>query len=300
MTATVSLHQASKHWGRFIALHGLDLELHPGEVLGLLGHNGAGKSTTMKLILGLYPPTGGEVRVFGATPHERAGRAGRAQLGYLPENVSFYEQLSGREVLTYFARLKAAPRRQVMELLEMLGLAAFADARVRTYSKGMRQRLGLAQALLGEPRLLLLDEPTVGLDPVATQELYRMIDARRRQGTAILLCSHVLPGIEPYIDRVAILCRGRLLASGTLEQLRARAGLPNRITVRGELNGELELPAGVHLHAELDDLYRLELQESSTLDVLRQLLAYPLTDLWMEQPSLEDLYIHFNRQGSEP
>lgn len=298
MTATVSMRQVSKHWGSFIALRELDLALNPGEVLGLLGHNGAGKSTTMKLILGLYPQTGGQVEVFGVSPYGRIGRAGRAKLGYLPENVSFYDQLSGREVLTYFAKLKSAPRSQVMELLEMLGLAAFANKRVRTYSKGMRQRLGLAQALLGEPELLLLDEPTVGLDPVATQELYKTIDARRRQGTAILLCSHVLPGIEPYIDRVMILSRGHLLASGTLQTLREEAGLPSKIVVRGRLPEALSLPGGVRVNHESEDLYRLELAEADKLPVLQSLLPQPIEDLWMEQPSLEDLYIHFNRLGA--
>ncbi|MBO3274403.1 ABC transporter ATP-binding protein [Pseudomonas schmalbachii] len=295
--APVAMRAASKQWGAFLALSGLDLVLRPGEVLGLLGHNGAGKSTTMKLILGLYPPSSGEVRVFGEAPTSPRGREGRGRLGYLPENVSFYEQLCGREVLAYFARLKRAPRRQVAELLERVGLADFAGQRVRTYSKGMRQRLGLAQALLGEPELLLLDEPTVGLDPIATQELYRMLEEHRRRGAAILLCSHVLPGIEPYIDRAMILSRGRVLACGPLDELRRQAGLPARLRVHGELAEDTAWLPDVRCQRESDRAWALELTEESKLATLRQVLAQHPDDLWLENPSLEDLYVHFNRQA---
>src|SRR5690606_30958723 len=142
---------------------------------------------------------------------------------YLPENVMFYPQLTGRETLTHFARLKQANTRQIEELLSQVGLQHAADRRVKTYSKGMRQRLGLAQALLGNPRLLLLDEPTVGLDPIATQDLYVLIDRLRQGGTSVILCSHVLPGVEPHIDRAAILAGGQLEAVGTLASLRNEA-----------------------------------------------------------------------------
>ncbi|MCY1391558.1 putative ABC transporter ATP-binding protein NosF [compost metagenome] len=293
----VTMRAASKQWGSFQALNGLDLDLHSGEVLGLLGHNGAGKSTTMKLILGLYAPSSGEVRVFGEAPSSPHGREGRGRLGYLPENVSFYEQLSGREVLAYFARLKRAPRRQVAELLERVGLADFAGQRVRTYSKGMRQRLGLAQALLGEPELLLLDEPTVGLDPIATQELYLMLEEHRRRGTAILLCSHVLPGIEPYIDRAIILSRGHVLACGPLDELRRQAGLPARLRVRGELAEDTPWLPDVRCQREGDHAWTMELTEGSKLATLRQVLAQHPDDLWLESPSLEDLYVHFNQRA---
>ncbi len=150
----------------------------------------------------------------------------RRRLGYLPENVQFYEQLSGREVLDYFARLKRVASGQVGELLERVGLAHAMDRRVKTYSKGMRQRLGLAQALLGEPRLLLLDEPTTGLDPMATKDFYGMVDELSRRGVSVILCSHVLPGVERHIDRAVIFGRGRMLAAGSIDELRESAALP--------------------------------------------------------------------------
>ena len=200
----VEIQGVSQRYGSMTVLHDLNLTLAEGEVLGLFGHNGAGKTTSMKLILGLLAPSEGQVKVLGRAPNDPQVRR---QLGYLPENVTFYPQLSGRETLRHFARLKGAALSQVDELLEQVGLAHAADRRVKTYSKGMRQRLGLAQALLGEPKLLLLDEPTVGLDPIATQDLYLLIDRLRQRGTSIILCSHVLPGVEAHINRAAILAR---------------------------------------------------------------------------------------------
>lgn len=226
----VEIQGVSQRYGSMTVLHDLNLNLGEGEVLGLFGHNGAGKTTSMKLILGLLAPSEGQVKVLGRAPNDPQVRR---QLGYLPENVTFYPQLSGRETLRHFARLKGAALSQVDELLEQVGLAHAADRRVKTYSKGMRQRLGLAQALLGEPKLLLLDEPTVGLDPIATQDLYLLIDRLRQRGTSIILCSHVLPGVEAHINRAAILAKGRLQAVGSLSQLRAEAGLPVRIRASG-------------------------------------------------------------------
>src|SRR5690606_17723098 len=190
MTA-IEMHSVRHGYGSTTVLHDLSLTVGAGEVLGLFGHNGAGKTTTMKLILGVLRPDAGEVRVLGVPAGEARARR---ELGHLPENGSFYPQLSGRETLAYFARLKGVPVSGIAALLDQVGLTDAADRRVRTYSKGMRQRLGLAQALLGEPRLLLLDEPTVGLDPIATADLYALIDDLRRRGTTVVLCSHVLAG----------------------------------------------------------------------------------------------------------
>lgn len=297
----VDIRGVSKRYGAMTALHQLDLQLEPGEVLGLFGHNGAGKTTTMKLILGLLTPTEGQVRVLG-------GRADtpeiRRQLGYLPENVMFYPQLTGRETLHHFARIKGAARQQADDLLEQVGLAHAADRRVKTYSKGMRQRLGLAQALLGDPQLLLLDEPTVGLDPIATQDLYLLIDTLRQQGTSVVLCSHVLPGVEAHINRAAILAAGRLEASGTLASLRSEAGLPARIRASGLQHRDQLLAtlsaAGNASRALGSDSIELVGPSAGKIPLLRQLLEQDQpSDIEIIQPSLEDLYRYYTERANQ-
>jgi len=282
-------------------LHDLNLNLGEGEVLGLFGHNGAGKTTSMKLILGLLSPSEGQVKVLGRAPNDPQVRR---QLGYLPENVTFYPQLSGRETLRHFARLKGAALSQVDELLEQVGLAHAADRRVKTYSKGMRQRLGLAQALLGEPKLLLLDEPTVGLDPIATQDLYQLIDRLRQRGTSIILCSHVLPGVEAHINRAAILAKGRLQAVGSLSQLRAEAGLPVRIRASGVSERDSWLQrwtdAGHSARGLSESSLEVVAVNGHKLVLLRQLLGESEPeDIEIHQPSLEDLYRYYMERAGD-
>lgn len=302
MNPAVRLEQVDRRFGAVQALKGLSLTVDSGEVLGLLGHNGAGKSTLMKLVLGILAPTSGLVRVLGEDPRGHHARNLRLQLGYLPENVSFYDNLSGREVLRYFSRLKRVPVRDADGLLERVGLGHAATRRVRTYSKGMRQRLGLAQALLGHPRLLLLDEPTVGLDPMAVRDVYGMIDDLRGKGTSVILSSHVLPGVERHIDRVAILCEGRLLAWGTIDTLREEAGLPLRIHARSDsvsdtLRRRLA-EQGARVESNGDGRLHLSAAPAGKLAVLRTLLAEEsLSDISVEPPTLDSLYAHFDARG---
>lgn len=296
----VEIEGVSQQYGSMSVLHDLNLCLGEGEVLGLFGHNGAGKTTTMKLILGLLQASAGKVHVLGRNPNDSVVRR---QLGYLPENVTFYAQLSGRETLRHFARLKGAALTQVDELLEQVGLADAMNRRVKTYSKGMRQRLGLAQALLGAPRLLLLDEPTVGLDPIATQDLYQLVDRLRQQGTSIILCSHVLPGVEAHINRAAILAHGRLQAVGSLARLRADAGLPAVIRASG-LKQSAQLlqrwhAAGHEARSVGVDGVEVVAINGHKLGLLRQLLGEgEAQDIDIHQPSLEDLYRYYMERAS--
>lgn len=299
--SAVEIQGVSQRYGRMTVLHDLDLSLAEGEVLGLFGHNGAGKTTSMKLILGLLAPSEGRVQVLGRAT---ADPVVRRQLGYLPENVTFYPQLSGRETLRHFARLKSAPIKQVDELLEQVGLGHAAERRVKTYSKGMRQRLGLAQALLGDPRLLLLDEPTVGLDPIATGELYQLIDQLRQRGTSIILCSHVLPGVEAHINRAAILGNGRLQAVGSLAQLRVEAGLPVRIRASGvdDSTGWLQRwgAAGHGARALGEREVEVSAVNGHKLPLLRELLGESEPeDIEIHQPSLEDLYRYYMQRAGD-
>ena len=299
--SAVEIQGVNQRYGNMSVLHGLNLALAEGEVLGLFGHNGAGKTTCMKLILGLLTPSEGRVWVLGRAPNDPEVRR---QLGYLPENVTFYPQLSGRETLRHFARLKDAPLKQVDQLLEQVDLAHAAERRVKTYSKGMRQRLGLAQALLGEPRLLLLDEPTVGLDPIATSDLYQLIDRMRQRGTSVILCSHVLPGVETHINRAAILAKGRVQAVGTLAQLRVEAGLPTRIRASGvgDSAGWLQrwARAGHSARSLGERSVEVSAINGHKLPLLRELLGEGQPDdIEIYQPSLEDLYRYYMQRTGD-
>lgn len=286
----VELHNVYQQYGKMAVLDNISLTLGEGEVLGLFGHNGAGKTTTVRLILGLLQATSGDVRVLGGTPGDSDIRR---QIGFLPENVTFYPQLTGRETLLHFARLKGAAVQQVDDLLEQVGLTAAGSKRVKTYSKGMRQRLGLAQAILGRPRLLLLDEPTVGLDPIATQELYQLIGRLRDDGTSIVICSHVLPGVEPYIDRAAVLALGRLVAVGSLHELRTQAQLPVRIRAAGLSLEQLSAPDVQTVRALHGAWHELLVAPADKLATVQRILQLQPQDIEVQPPSLEDLYCYY-------
>jgi ABC-2 type transport system ATP-binding protein len=210
------------HWrrGRLLALEDLDLTVGQGEVFGLLGPNGSGKSTTMKLLLGLVAPTRGTAKIFG----EKAGSmAARKRLGFLPENPYFPAFLSGREVLRYYGKLTGLSGRalevRLETLLELVDLRGAGERRLRTYSKGMLQRIGLAQALLHDPDLLLLDEPTAGVDPLGSRQIRDLILMLKSQGKTVIFSSHLLEQVEEVADRVVILHQGRKLREGRLEEL---------------------------------------------------------------------------------
>jgi ABC-2 type transport system ATP-binding protein len=210
----------AKRFGRTIALADLTLTVRRGEAFGFLGPNGAGKTTAVKLLLGLCRATSGAAEVLGAPLGDREAR--RA-LGYLPELFRYQDWLSAREVLGFHARLIGLPRSkraaQINELLELVGLAARANDRVATFSKGMQQRLGLAVALLGEPALVFLDEPTSALDPVGRRDVREIVERLRARGTAVFLNSHLLTEVERVCDRVAFVDHGRVVAEGTIAEI---------------------------------------------------------------------------------
>jgi Cu-processing system ATP-binding protein len=290
-TPVVSLENVSKNYKSLQALSSINLQLAQGEVLGLFGHNGAGKTTMMKLILGVISADAGNVTVMGMKPDNKSAWHMRTKMGYLPENVMFYEQLTGLEVLTYFARLKGQSKAQAEALLEQVGIAHAMGRQVKTYSKGMRQRLGLAQAFIGEPKLLLLDEPTVGLDPNATAEFYNSVDQLKNQGTSVVLCSHVLPGVEQHIDRAMIISGGKTLALGTIAELRSAASLPTQIKPQGLNFSLLEDP---RVKSYVNSTGNLIVPEQDKLKVLRYLLAdESLSDIAVESANLEQVYQYY-------
>ena len=208
------------HRQQVVAVCDLNLEIERGEVYGLLGPNGSGKSTTLKIILGLVSPTRGRTEIFG-----RDSRLveSREAVGFLPENPYFYKYLTGEETLRFFGRLCGLSGRQLKnrmdELLELVGLTKARKRRLGTYSKGMLQRIGLAQALIHHPRLLVLDEPTAGVDPAGSREIRDLIIDLKERGITVLLSSHLLAQAQEICDRVGILANGRLVREGHLEEL---------------------------------------------------------------------------------
>lgn len=204
----------------FVAVRDLSLTVKPGEVYGLIGPNGSGKSTTMKVILGLLAPTQGETRVFGCDSKEVVSRS---EVGFLPENPYFYKHLTGLETLHFYGRLCGLSgdrlRERAAEMLKLTDLESAAARRVAGYSKGMLQRLGLAQALIHEPRLVVLDEPTAGVDPAGSRKIRDLILGFRERGLTVLVTSHLLEQMQEVCDRVGIMAHGRMVKEGRLEDL---------------------------------------------------------------------------------
>jgi len=216
------------------ALEGLSLEIPAGGVFGLLGPNGAGKSTTLKLLLSLLRPTSGRAEVLGFPAGDIRARQ---RLGFLPENPTFYDHLSAEEILSYFAGLFGYHgedrRRRVAESLALVGLEGDRRRPLRQYSKGMVQRVGLAQSLINDPELVILDEPMSGLDPIGRHEVRDIILRLRSSGRTVLFSSHILSDAEQLCSRIGILAKGRLVAAGTIDELTTRAGLGWEVVVGG-------------------------------------------------------------------
>ncbi len=298
----IEVRGAVKRYGDIEAVNNVDLMIESGEVFGLIGHNGAGKSTLFKMMLGLIPATAGDIRIDGVAVRGRHFRDVRRRLGYLPENVVLYDNLDGLETLEFFASLKGAPKNECASLLERVGLAHAGSRRVRAYSKGMRQRLGFAQALLGNPRLLFLDEPTNGLDPEGIREFYRILHQLRDEGVTIVITSHILSEIQERVDRLAIMKTGRIQALGTVASLREETALPLWFELRLAPHSETALRralAPLDIRAiELKDEGRVEIHcpRNAKMNLLVALseLGDLVEDLHIREPSLEDVFLGYS------
>ncbi|MBI4584226.1 MAG: ABC transporter ATP-binding protein [Planctomycetes bacterium] len=267
-------------WGRrrLEAVKALSLEIPNGEIFGLLGPNGSGKTTTLLMILGLLRPSSGEIRVLGKPPGEKSLRA---RIGYLPEEFSPPEMLTGEEILSYyggfFPLARPLLKSRIAGLLETLDLAADGRRRFREYSKGMRRRIGLAQALLHGPQLLVLDEPTNGLDPIGVQKVKALLLDLRREGRTVLISSHMLPELEEMCDRIAILNRGECIGAGLTRELlssksRQHVLLDNAGPERAQAAAELLRQAGYEVGGiqpakrSLESLFLAALKEPGNPD----------------------------------
>ena len=296
---TVVMRGVARRYGRNEAVRDLDLTLVGGECVGLVGHNGAGKTTLIKMMLGLVRPSSGSVTVLGEDPAAGAAVRARRELGYLPEAVALHPSMTGAETLAFYARLKRQPVARNAALLERVGIAAAAHRRVGTYSKGMRQRLGLAQALLGNPRVLLLDEPTSGLDPALRRSFYEIIRDLCRGGATALLSSHALAELEGQVDRVVVMNRGRKVADGGIAELRALAAVRPRIRLRlpraprAVANGP---DAWTGWSSISDGVLELSCAEGEVASVLRGLPG-AAEDIEIIRPSLDELYAAFQKDA---
>jgi Cu-processing system ATP-binding protein len=294
----VALSSVTKDYGAQRAVNRVDLSLRPGECVALAGHNGAGKSTLIKLILGLIRPSAGDVLLLGHNASGSAAVRMRNHIGYLPETVALHPSLTGAETLSFYARLKGQPVSGNAALLDRVGITQAAKRRVGGYSKGMRQRLALAQALLGAPKVLLFDEPTTGLDPASRLMFYEVVRELRNNGATVLLSTHALSELDGHTDRIVVMKNGSKIADGSMSQLRHTAGLPIRLRLR--------LPAGTSAVGQLPDAWRrvsesqfeLACRERDKVAAIRSIgsIGLPIADIEFHTPSLDDMYAHFLRR----
>jgi len=278
------------------ALDELSLNVEPGQIFGFLGANGAGKTTTLKLLMGLIFPTAGNARILG---RDTSDVSMHARVGYLPENPYFYDYLTAREFVTYCGELFGLNRvnreSRAEELLTRVNLEKKSwDRQLRKLSKGMLQRVGLAQALVNDPEVVFLDEPMSGLDPVGRREVRDLIASLRTQGKTVFMCSHILSDIEVLCDNIAILKRGKLAHAGSLEELRAReSGLIEVIATGADVREmQSHLPAGANVTATASGL-RIEVSDEREVDAVIAAIRSVNGKLVSVQPvrqSLEDLF----------
>jgi len=277
--------------GSTTGVDGLDLSVYRGEIFGLLGPNGAGKTTTLKLMLGLLRPDRGEVGLLGGTPRDPSARA---RIGYLPENPYFYDYLTAEEFLDFYGRLHGMPaderRKRVRSTLKRVGLAGREDTPLRKCSKGMTQRVGLAQAIQHDPELVILDEPMSGLDPIGRREIRNIILSLREAGKTVFFSSHILQDVEMICDRVAFLERGRLHSVGQLSKMISETVRWVEVSIRGALPEAL-MDSCVN---QDDDKSLIRVDRMDDLpDVLASLqeTGAEILSVWTRRDTLEDLFV---------
>lgn len=299
----------SKYYDGFAAVERVDLAVAAGEVFGLLGPNGSGKTTTILMLLGLTEPSAGRVRVLGLDPARRPLSV-KARVGYLPDQVGFYEGLTARENVRYIARLNglSAEEREgrIEEAVERIGLRSAIDRPVGAFSRGMQRRLGVAEVLLKNPEIIIMDEPTVGLDPEAARVFLRIINDLKQDGITILLSSHLLHQVQAVCDRVALFHKGRIVLQGTVPEL-ARRVLGGAYHVVVQAEGEQEalqraleaLPGVTGVSLEGPERYVLEARADLRPEAAEAIVEAGgrLRSLAVEEPSLDDIYNRYFEEG---
>ncbi|MEN2982841.1 MAG: ABC transporter ATP-binding protein [Thermus sp.] len=298
--AVIQTHGLTKRYGRVVAVEDLNLSVEEGEVFGLLGPNGSGKTTTILMLLGLTEPTAGEARVLGLDPMRQPLEV-KARVGYLPDQVGFYGELTAWENLRYTTRLLGLPeaeaRARIQEVLKRMGLWEVRERRVAAFSRGMRQRLGLAEVLLKRPKVAILDEPTLGLDPEAAREFLELIKGLKVEGITILLSSHLLHQVQEICDRVGLFHKGRLALLGTVEELSQRVlggGYEIQLEASPGLEASLRALEGVARVEAEGGRYRVWATRDLRPELAQVAVAQgSLYSLTLRRPSLDEVYAHY-------
>jgi ABC-2 type transport system ATP-binding protein len=297
--APLSICGISKYYGSFAAVRNLHLEAAPGEILGFLGLNGAGKTTTLRILLDLLRPNTGQAFIFGHDC-QKDGIEARKSVGYLPGELGIYVHLTGREVLDLLAGLDRRPpnlkyRHELQERLDLPDRDV--QRRLREYSTGMKRKLGLIQAFQSDPPLLILDEPTEGLDPLMQEAFYELLADSKRRGKTVFMSSHVLSEVGRVCDRIALLRKGELALLCGVEESRKLAARRVRVVFAGKVNGEHVLPLGVEVVEKSPLVWNVKI-EGPLGPLLTAISGLPVKDLEVAEPRLEDIVMQYYRDSA--
>ena len=309
MSWVVEVNQLIKVYDGFKAVDGISLRIKEGEIFGFLGPNGAGKTTTILTLLGLTEPTSGEVKVFGYNPTKEPLKI-RRLTGYLPENVGFYGELSARENLAYITRLNGIPAKKafakIEEVLSLVGLSGVANHVVSKFSRGMMQRLGIAATLVKEPKLVILDEPTLGIDPEGVEQILGLITRmKKEQNITVVLSSHLLHQVQRICDRVGIISGGRMVVEGSVDELGKKIMGEEKTQVEVQVStltpglvkslGKIE---GVEGIKESGNVLRVKCKKDLRLEISRRIVengALPIS-IRSQDYTLEEIYVRYFRE----
>ncbi|MBO8183390.1 MAG: ABC transporter ATP-binding protein [Archaeoglobus sp.] len=291
-TSLIEVENLTKVYGDFKALDGLSLTIEENEVFGYLGPNGAGKTTTIGLMMGMLQPTSGSIRIAGIDVEKNPLEIKKI-CGYLPENVGFYNNMTAKQNLLYFSEFYRFPREEAIKtidaLLELVGIADAANKKVGEFSKGMKQRLGLAQALLNDPEIVFLDEPTSGLDPQGAADFRKIIRDLKKEGKTIFFSSHILSEVKEVCETVGIINRGRLIAKGRIKEFNQTVTIV--VETEPPINTSILEPFGkVKVR---DSQAIVEVQKDCRLEISKTLIeeGYLIKELHLVEPSLEEIYL---------
>jgi len=300
VSAAISIQGLTKRYGHQAAVRDLRLEVGEGEIFGFLGLNGAGKTTTIRVLLDLLRPSAGHAFIFGHDC-QSDGIEARSQVGYLPGEMGIYSHLTGVEVLDLLAglhrrRSDAKRRRELQERMELPD----SDVRrkLREYSTGMKRKLGIIQAFESDPPLLILDEPTEGLDPLMQESFYQLLADTQRRGRTVFMSSHVLSEVERVCQRIAVLRKGELVLLSTVGETRRLAPRSVRVVFREDVSPIAELPVGVEIVEQTPRLWSLR-AEGALGPLIARIAALPVEDIEIEEPRLEDVIIRYYREGAK-